>query len=707
MKQEKLGSDSELGPKGGNAFMIPAKIDPISINTVREKGVESIVDWFDQHKQSFYTLGWSYLNNQQQMEELFYRSILKVQKDLPRFKGKTPFETWVTSIFIHNCRELSGDRSLQASEESEPRQDLFKALDQLKECEKEAMVLTYVQGFSQEEAAHLLQVSAEKIKELLISGIQSLRKEMGYGSTFNGCKEYQKDYIDYLERAIDRSKKIDFEVHIYHCQECQEDLATFQDVMLTMLNLTDRIEDLHVPSGFMENVKDRLTAKEKHRQQKYKKRKRMGLVIASVFALLMGIGFFTGAFTNLYYAWTEEDQQLRAFLQQDLGQRLNLEAESDGVKIKIKSVIADEVQTLVFYEIEDLYEDNQYVMNYGDGVLVENEYEIMNSETYPRSYPPDLESDVNNKEKNVYQGKINLLPLTADNGTIKLKITKLQELIRDSSERNGYWDYENIDNKSGEWNFEIPVTKRPSTEYALDEETEIEGIPVRFEKLIIAPTTTILQLGIYNEQPEKRITFLNFNNLEVNNQKVKAHMYGGSFISSQNDNSWETLQMHFDPLLREKLKEANVQFKSVDLSVEDKRTIELDGTQEYPQTFEYAGSTISIDKQEVGQTTNIVISNHEIKNRAYEMLHFNIAKEDETEPISMEMDFEGVLVDKNGVEYDMNQTPYSYEKIEQPRYFHTVQHIRFLDNNVPSFKLNIDGYSKTIYLDDVVKLSLE
>lgn len=117
---------------------------------------------------------------------------------------------------------------------------------------------------------------------------------MGYGSTFNGCKEYHRDYI----RTLDRLIKIDFEVHIYHCQD---DLAICHDVMITMLNLTERIKDLHVPSGFMENVKDRLSEKEKHRQQKNKKRIRMGLVFKSVFALLMGIGFFTGAFTNLYY----------------------------------------------------------------------------------------------------------------------------------------------------------------------------------------------------------------------------------------------------------------------------------------------------------------------------------------------------------------------------------------------------------------------
>ncbi|MCH6265122.1 DUF4179 domain-containing protein [Neobacillus citreus] len=691
--------------------MIPAKIDPLSITPIREKSLESIVDWFDQHKQSFYTLGWSYLRTQQQMEELFYRSIIKVHKELPRFKSETTYETGVTSIFIHNCRELSKDRSLQDSEESEQHKDLFKALDRLKEDEKVAVALTYVKGISKEETAHLLQVSMEKLKELLFSGIQSVRKEMGYGSSFNGCKEYQKNYIDYLERTMDRSEKIDFEVHIYHCQDCQKDLGPFQDVMLTMVNLTERMKDFRVPSDFMENVKARLAEREKQRQQKNNKRKRVGLVFASVLALLMGIEVFTGSFTNLYYTWTEEDQELRAFLQQGLGERLNLEAESAGVKIKIKSAIADDVQTLILYEIEDTEEDNQYVMDYNEGFFVENEQDIMSRDTYPRYYPPDLKSAENNREKNVYHGKISLLPLTTDNGTIKLKITKLQKLIRDASDQNSFRPYGNMENKAGEWNFEIPVTKQPSIEYALNEETDIDGIPIRFDKLTIAPTATILQYAINNEQTEKRVDFLNFDNLEVNDKKMKADMYGSKFLDIQQDMNWTTFQTHFDSLFGEKPKKISVQFKSVLLTFEDHKTIELDAAKEYPQTFEYAGSTISIDQVEVGQPTNVIISNHEIKNRAYESLNFNIVGEDENEISSMEMDSEGVLVDKDGVEYDMSKIHIPYEEIEQPRNFFTVQRIRLHSNNaddkvIPK-RLEIYGYSTTKYLDDVVKISLD
>jgi DNA-directed RNA polymerase specialized sigma24 family protein len=671
--------------------------------------IESIVDWFDKHLQSFYALGWSYLRSQQQMEELFYRTIIKVHKEKRQNKNETSFEMSVTSIFIHTCRELSDNSSFLASEESEQRQDLFKALDQLKEYEKDAMVLTYIKGISKEDAAHLLQISEEKMKEYLFSGIRSLRKVMGYGSTFNGCKEYHMNYLDYLERTMDRTKKIDLEKHLYHCQNCQEDLAAFQDVMLTMLNLSEKMEDFHVPSGFMENVKDRLAEVEKHRQRKNKKRKRLGLVIASVFALLMGIEYFTGAFASLYYSWAEKDPELRAYLQQGLGERLNLEAESNGVKIKINGAIADDVQTIVFYEIEDTDEDNQYVMNNQDGVLVENEYEIMSHEANLREYPPKLESDVKNEKKNVYHGKISLLPLSKENGTIKLKITKLLKLNPNSSEQNGYSASRDMEYETGEWNFELPVTKQPSVEFALDEKIEVEGIPVRFDKLTIAPTATILQYSTPNDQSEKRIDALNFDYLEVNNKKAKADLYGGSYLDTSQDMNWSTFQTNFDPLFREKPKEVNVKFGAIYLTVQDPKNIELDASKEYPQTFEYAGSTISIDKVEVGQPTKVVISNHEIENRAYESLQFQIVGEDENDISSEEMNSEVVLVDKNGVEYNEDMAV-PYDDIEQPHYFVTVQNIKVESNTgekmIPK-RLEIYGYNMTKYLDDVVKISVE
>jgi DNA-directed RNA polymerase specialized sigma24 family protein len=681
-------------------MMIPAKKDSIPITTLREKGIESVVDWFDRHRESFYRLGWFYLGDQQQMEELFYRSIIKVHRELPRYKNDTSYEMWVTSIFIDNCRELS--HHIQVSDGNH---DVFKALDQLVRDEKEAMLLTYVKGFCREEAAYILRVSADKMKELLFSGIQSVRKQL-YGSAYNGCKEHHKHYLDYMERTMDRPEKIEFEKHIYHCHDCQEDLATFQDVALTLMDYAKANTDLPDLTHFMEKVRMRLKEKEEHRQQKSKKNIRLGFIFTVIFAFVFGIAFITGAFHYVYYGLTEEDEQLRAFLQKDLGQRVNLEAEGDGVKIKITGVVADDVQTLVFYKIEDINEDNQYLMNYEDGLYVENENEVLSQVTHPRFYVPDLKAEMNQKDKNVFYGKVGLRPLQKDTENIKLKISKLMKLVPNPDDPTGFFN-RNIEYKTGEWSFEVPVSKQPSIEYALNEETEIEGVPVRFNRLTIAPTATILEYGIHIGQPEKRIDYVQFGNLEVNNKKVKPDRYGSGYTTSYQDTNWNSFQTQFDPLYGEEPKEVTVQLKSAYFTIEDDKSIELDVTEEYPQTFEYAGSTISIDKVEVGQPTTVVISDYKIKNRAYEAFHVNVVGENENEPISVEMDTEGVIVDRNGVEYDPASGHFDFEKIDQPRHFITVQTFRLDGNKVIPKRIDIFGYNTTKYLDDIVKISLE
>ncbi|MEW9051572.1 MAG: hypothetical protein AB2392_10485 [Neobacillus sp.] len=64
-------------------------------------------------------------------------------------------------------------------------------------------------------------------------------------------------------------------------------------------------------------------------------------------------------------------------------------------------------------------------------------------------------------------------------------------------------------------------------------------------------------------------------------------------------------------------------------------------------------------------------------------------------------------MDKNGTEYDMNKNPVSYEEIEQPKYFTTVENVILHGNQVVPKSIVILGYNKTTYFDDVVKISLE
>ncbi|WP_052948724.1 DUF4179 domain-containing protein [Mesobacillus campisalis] len=665
-----------------------------------------MVDWFERHKRRLYMMGWFFLGDEQQVEELFYRCMEKADKERPRFKDETSFDLWALSIFIQTCRELSKDKRFPASEKSENHDPLFEALLQLKQDEKEAVALIFLQGLSRGETAQVLGCSEEKIKELLFSGIQSIRGALGKSTQFNGCRVYHPSYIDYLERTLERREKVEFEVHIFHCQHCQEDLATFQAAMIMLRELSERAEAFPVPASLMQNVEARLAEKEQHRQLKIQKWKRMGLVFTGIFAIIFAMEFFTGTFSSVYYAWTEEDQELRAFLHQDLGENLNLVAESNGVKIRIKSVIADDVQTLVFYEIEDMKEENKYMMSLHDGAVVENETAIMNHNSYPRFSPPDLQSEVNKKAKNVFHGKISLLPLTTDEGTIELKITKLQKLKLDALNQFDFRFYGNGGNKTGEWNFEIPAAKQPSTEYALAGTTEVEGIPVRFDKLTISPTAAVLEFAINQERSHKRMDVLNFKHLEMNGHKLKADMFGSSYMDEQRDMDWTVFQAYFDPFFGEKPEEVNAQFDYIHLTFDDQKKIDLDAYKEYPQTFEYAGSTITIERVDVGDPTIIVLSDHEIRNRAYQSFHFDVMGEDGLQPNYSNMNSEGVLVDKDGIQYDMDKINVPYEEIQQPLHFTTVQSVA-IDNNMVPKSIVIHGYNSMKYLDDVVEITVD
>ncbi|WP_080848361.1 DUF4179 domain-containing protein [Cytobacillus gottheilii] len=675
--------------------MIPAKTDKVQVSNMNESSLIKTLSWFEKQSQSLFNIAQCYFTDHQKIEEVFYQSILKVDKESSRFKRETSYEGWVTFNFIHKCQELAGEGN---SVKPEGAEKLITAIHHLKRQEKAAILLTYLKGISYDETAVLLQVNVDRLKTLLASGIKSIRETIGEGPEFQGCQEFIPHYLTYLDRDMERSEKVDFEIHLYHCQNCQEDLATFQDVMIMLADLPQK--HMPPPAAIWRKIEERIEETEKQRQQKRKKRKKIGLITASIFTVIIAIGFITGIFASTYYALAEDDPELRYYLQENLGERLNLVAEDNGVKITIKSAIADEFQTLVYYEIEDLEEENQYALLYDDGVFVENEFQSLSGSIYPRYYPPDAESDLNKQEKNVYHGKLSLRPLIKDSATLNVSVRKLHRLTAD-----GMINYEHINTENGEWNFEIPLTKLPSTELALEGSAEIDGVEVSFNTLTAAPTSTVLQYTV-NTQSMQNIYTYNIDHLEVDQTIIKPDIYGSYYNSTHNVNGTITFQSLFDPLLGVEAADMNIQLGSVHLSVSDQLTIPLDAIEGYPYTFEYAGSTISVDDVKVGNPTEIIISHQESVNRVYDNLHYQVVTESDADYTSMDMESEGVIIDKDGKVYDPSDLSIPFEELNQPRHINTVERTKYHGENIVPTAIELYGYDSTKYLDDIVKVKI-
>ncbi|TMU85094.1 DUF4179 domain-containing protein [Bacillus sp. BHET2] len=678
--------------------MVKMEIDPVLANGLGVRGLESIIALFEREMPSFYALGRVYFEGQQEIEDAIYQSIIKVHEEsYKRKKGQS-----ATSAFLKYCQEMS-NQSLSIG-----GNDTFKAFHHLETGVKEAVALVYVKGCSHEEAACVLEITVDEVKSRLFRGVRTLREKLGYDTGFKGCHDYQIHYLDYLGRTMNRPEKVDFEIHIYHCQHCQEDLASFQEVTLSLGGMA---ENIAVPSGFMERVRSRLYEREAKREKRKKKRKSIWLSIAGVFALLVCTGFVTGGFARLYYSYTEEDEQLRAFLQHDLGERLDLEAESNGVKITVKSVVADDVQTLVFYEIEDSKNDNRYMMNGYEGVYIENESEVMNMSADSRFYSPPIDQgEIHNEEKNVYKGTMSLMPVAVDKGTIKLNVARLMQLAHDGKE--GLYGGGEMKFAEGEWNFEIPFEKQSSRVHKLDQEVEVGGIPVRLDKLTIAPTTTLLQYSFQIDRDEERIDVINFDSLEIDGKKMEADPFGGNmYMDSINQEGWNAFTASFDTLYFDDPKEVGIQFGSLHLSVDSRKTIELDATKDLPQNTEYLGNTISIDKISVGNPARVVLTHDLSKDRVYENVNYQFYRTPEDDQnISISINGgDGVLMDKDGKTHDVGA--YVYDKLDHPRYFETEQTIDFYNDgsteDVTPTELVIEGYSTTKYVDDKISISLD
>lgn len=119
--------------------------DPLLEN--EEKSMGAIVDWFEVKKEKFYKLGQSYLLNTHDIEEVFYKTIVKIQDEKRKRKNNMIFEKWVLSIFITECRDASKNK-LEKLDNEDNRQSLLEnRLYKLDDIYKEPIVFTIPYGF--------------------------------------------------------------------------------------------------------------------------------------------------------------------------------------------------------------------------------------------------------------------------------------------------------------------------------------------------------------------------------------------------------------------------------------------------------------------------------------------------------------------------------------------------------------------------------
>ncbi|CEG28820.1 ECF subfamily RNA polymerase sigma-24 subunit [Bacillus sp. B-jedd] len=184
------------------AVVIAAIKDAIIVKKIKKRDMAAVLDWFDARKEKYYRIGWAYLKNHHDIEDVFHNTVIKVHDKIHQLREDNYFETWVTSIFINECRDfyrknsriqqeaqehqMAADHQISATSaggyiDREANIDMLDALHQLEEKYREVVILKYLKGYAQEEIAAALNLPVGTVKSRLYRGLIILRKEIGGG----------------------------------------------------------------------------------------------------------------------------------------------------------------------------------------------------------------------------------------------------------------------------------------------------------------------------------------------------------------------------------------------------------------------------------------------------------------------------------------------------------------------------------------------
>lgn len=147
-----------------------------------------LYEWFNIRKDKYYKIGWAYLHNHYDVEDVFQNTIIKVCENINQLREERFFETWVTSIFINECKRILRDRQrvsitdelneIEIQHSQDSHLELKEGLNMLEDIHREVLILKYITGYSQEEISQILDIPIGTVKSRIYRGLRELRSNI-------------------------------------------------------------------------------------------------------------------------------------------------------------------------------------------------------------------------------------------------------------------------------------------------------------------------------------------------------------------------------------------------------------------------------------------------------------------------------------------------------------------------------------------------
>ena len=153
-----------------------------------ENGKDRFETAYTNYADAMYRIALSHMSRREDAEDVVHDVFIKYMQASPSFADDDPERAWLIRVTVNRCRDLLRRRTIRryvgfdeieeipAEEETYEGQGVVSMISTLPEKYRSVMVLHYLEGYSVEECANILGLSASGIKMRLSRGREMLKK---------------------------------------------------------------------------------------------------------------------------------------------------------------------------------------------------------------------------------------------------------------------------------------------------------------------------------------------------------------------------------------------------------------------------------------------------------------------------------------------------------------------------------------------------
>lgn len=153
-----------------------------------ENGKDRFETAYTNYADAMYRIALSHMSRREDAEDVVHDVFIKYMQASPSFADDDHERAWLIRVTVNRCRDLLRRRTIRryvgfdeieeipAEEETYEGQGVVSMISTLPEKYRSVMVLHYLEGYSVEECANILGLSASGIKMRLSRGREMLKK---------------------------------------------------------------------------------------------------------------------------------------------------------------------------------------------------------------------------------------------------------------------------------------------------------------------------------------------------------------------------------------------------------------------------------------------------------------------------------------------------------------------------------------------------